>query len=64
MSRTGLLSSLNLMTLIGVFVIVAIGFIFFLRRRSNRRPLEGREERNVARDLDAGRPAPDHSPRK
>ena len=64
MSRTGLLSSLNLMTLIGVFVIVAIGFLYFLRRRSNRHPLEGRKERNVARDLDADRGPPDHSPRQ
>jgi len=64
MSRTGLLSSLNLMTLIGVFVIVAIGFLYFLRRRSNRHPLEGRTERNVARDLDADRGPPDHSPRQ
>jgi LPXTG-motif cell wall-anchored protein len=64
MSRTGLLSSLNLMTLIGVFVIVVIGFLYFLRRRSNRRPLEDRQERNVARDLDAGRGPPDHSPRQ
>lgn len=61
MSSTGLLSSLSLMTLVGVLVIVAIGFVFFLRRRSNRHPLEGREERNVAHDLDANRDAPDHS---
>ena len=63
MSRTGFLSSLNLGTLIIVFVIAALGFAYFLRRRSNRHPMEGREERNIARDLDAGREAPDHSPR-
>lgn len=63
MSRPELLSSLNLMTLIGVFAIVAIAFAIFLRKRSNRKPLDGRQERNVAADLDADRAAPDHSPR-
>lgn len=64
MSRTSFLASLNQFTLIGVFVIAAIGFAWFLRRRSNRHPMEGRQERNVAEDLDAGRAAPDHSPEK
>ena len=64
MTSSTFLSSLNLGTLVVVLVIVAIGFAYFLRKRSNRRPLEGREERNVARDLDAGREAPDHSPHK
>ena len=59
----GFLASLNQFTLVIVFVIAALGFAWFLRRRSNRHPLEGREERNVAKDLDAGRKAPDHSPR-
>lgn len=63
MSSTNFLSSLNLGTLVIVVLVVAIGFAYFLRRRSNRRPLEGREERNVAQDLDAGRDPPDHSPR-
>ena len=63
MSRPEFLSSLNLMTLVVVFLIVAAGFIFFLRKRSNRRPLDGRQERNVAADLDANRAAPDHSRR-
>ena len=63
MSRPEFLSSLNLMTLIGVFVIVAIAFVIFLRKRSNRHPLEGRQERNVGADLNADRAAPDHSPR-
>jgi hypothetical protein len=64
MSRLDFLSSLNLGTLIIAAAIVAIALAFFLRRRSNRHPLEGREERNVARDLDAGRPAPDNLPRE
>ncbi len=63
MSSSGFLSSLNLGTLVIVFLIVAIAFAYFLRRRSNRLPMEGRQERNVAEDLDAGRSAPDHSPR-
>lgn len=63
MSRTEMLSSLNLMTLVVVAAIVAIGFALFMRRRSNRHPLEGRQERNIARDLDEGNTPPDHSPR-
>ena len=59
-----MLTSLNLVTLILAVVIVGAGFAFFLRKRGNRHPLEGREERNVGADLDAGRAAPDHSPRK
>jgi hypothetical protein len=64
MSRTDFLASLNLFTLIAVVVIVAIALLFFLRKRSNRHPLDGRQERNVGKDLDAGREAPDHSPRR
>ena len=64
MASTSFLGALNLTTLVIVAVVVAIGFAFFLRRRSNRHPLENREERNIARDLDQGRPAEDHSPPK
>lgn len=64
MSSSGFLASLNLGTLVIVFLVVAIGFVYFLRRRANRHPLEGRQERNVAEDLDAGRDPPDHSPRR
>lgn len=63
MSRGELLSSLNLMTLVVVFLVVAAAFIFFLRKRSNRHPLDDRQERNVGADLDANRAAPDHTPR-
>lgn len=63
MAPTEFLSAQNLMTLIAVFVIAAAAFMFFLRKRSNREPMEGRQERNVGADLDAGRKAPDHSPR-
>ncbi len=63
MASNEFLGSLNLMTLVVVFLVVAAAFIFFLRKRSNRHPLEGRQERNVGADLDAERPAPDHSPR-
>ena len=63
MSNGGFLSSLNLMTLVVVFLVVAGAFIFFLRKRSNRHPLDGRQERNVGADLDANRAARDHTPR-
>jgi preprotein translocase subunit YajC len=63
MASTEFLSAQNLMTLIAIFVIAAVAFMFFMRKRSNREPMEGRRERNVAADLDAGRKAPDHSPR-
>ncbi len=62
MSLSEMLSSLNLMTLIIPLAIVAIGFIYFLRKRSNRHPMDGKQERNVGADLDAGRSAPDRSP--
>lgn len=62
MASTGFLASLNLTTFVIVLVVVGIGLLFFLRRRSNAHPLDGRAERNVAQDLDAGRPAPDHNP--
>ncbi|HVF95199.1 MAG TPA: hypothetical protein VM900_12875 [Sphingomonas sp.] len=63
MTRNDFLASLNLSTLVIVALVVAVAFAYFLRKRSNRHPLEGRQERNVAADLDAGREAPDHSPR-
>lgn len=64
MSNSEFLGSLNLVTLIIVFLVVAVAFAFFMRHRANRHPMEGRKERNVAKDLDEGRPGPDHSPRK
>ncbi|WP_199035023.1 hypothetical protein [Sphingomonas mollis] len=64
MSSSNFLASLNLGTLVVVFLIAAIGFALFLRRRSNRHPMEGREERNVGEHIDAGVEPPDHSPRR
>jgi hypothetical protein len=64
MTPSTFLSSLNLATLVIVLVVVAFALAYFLRKRSNRHPMEGREERNVARDLDAERDPPDHSPRR
>ncbi len=61
MSSTTFLSSLSLGTLGIGLLIVAIGFAYFLRRRSNRHPLAGRQERNIAKDLEAGKQPPDHS---
>ncbi|MES2903220.1 MAG: hypothetical protein V4696_03460 [Pseudomonadota bacterium] len=63
MSLSEMLSSLNLMTLVIAVVIVGLGFLYFLRKRSNRHPMEGRQERNVAADLDAGHAAEDRSPK-
>lgn len=64
MSTGDYLSAQNLMIL-GTGLLVAIFALgFFLRKRSNRHPLEGQRERNVAADLDAGRKAPDHLPGK
>jgi LPXTG-motif cell wall-anchored protein len=63
MSTSEYLSSQNLMILVIGALVLAIALAFFLRKRSNRHPLEGRQERNVGADLDAGRKAPDHSPR-
>ena len=57
------LSAQNLMILVTGVLIAAVALAFFLRKKSNRHPMEGRRERNVGADLDAGRKAPDHSPR-
>ena len=59
LSKSELLPFLNLGTLISVLVIAAIGFAYFMRKRSNRHPMEGIRERNVGADLDAGRAAPE-----
>jgi len=62
MSSSGFLSSLNLFTLVIGILIAAIALAYFLRHRSNRRPMEGRQHRNIAKDIDKGRDAPDHLP--
>ena len=64
MTSNGFLSALNLGTLLIVLAVVGIAFAYFMRRRSNRHPLEGRQERNVAADIDADRGPPLHSPQK
>lgn len=64
MSSHKFLSSLNLMTLIVVLVFIILVYAYFMRKRSNRRPMEGQQERNVSKDIDAGHPPPDHSPRE
>ena len=46
MTNGTFLSSLNLMTLIGVLAVAVIAFAFFMRKRSNRHPMDtprGRE---------------------
>ena len=62
MSHTGFLSSLNIGTLLIGFLIVAAVLAYFLRRRSNRHSMDGVRERNVAKDLDAGKEAPHRLP--
>ncbi|MFB0612410.1 LPXTG cell wall anchor domain-containing protein [Aurantiacibacter poecillastricola] len=40
MSDTGLASSLNIVTLVAVLIIAAILFLYFMRKRSNRHPMD------------------------
>lgn len=47
--------SLMFMTLAAVLVIVAVALVYFLRKRSNRKPLENKREVNVAKEIDEGR---------
>lgn len=63
MGRNDLLSSLNLGTLVVGVVILIAALLYFMRKRSNRHSMDGRQERNVGADLDAGKKAPDHSRR-
>lgn len=62
MSNVDFLSSLNLMTLVGVLAAACLALLWFMRKRSNAHSMDGKRERNVGRDLDAGKAAPDHSP--
>ena len=64
MSGFEMQASLGLVTLVIAFLVVAIAFASFLRKRSNRHPLAGKQERNVAADLDAGRTAPSNENQK
>lgn len=64
MTRDSLPAFLNLGTLL-IVLILAVGMaLWFFRKRSNRKPMEGRKERNVAADLDRGKVAPRESPRE
>jgi hypothetical protein len=58
-----ILSSLSLATLGIVLLIAVIVFGYFIRKRSNRHPMDGRQERNIAKDMDSGQTPHDHSPR-
>ena len=55
MSTNELVPGLGLSTLLIVLAVAAVIFLLFMRRRSNRHPMEGERERNVARDIDQGR---------
>ncbi|NJC05552.1 LPXTG-motif cell wall-anchored protein [Sphingomonas kaistensis] len=45
MSTSDYLSANNLFILIGVFVIVLVAFLWFLRKPQNRHPMEGEKGR-------------------
>lgn len=64
MASPGFLSALNLGTLVVVLIIIGIALALFLRKRSNRHPLAGMQERNVAKDLYANRSASDYSTKR
>ncbi|WP_162925222.1 LPXTG cell wall anchor domain-containing protein [Aurantiacibacter odishensis] len=52
MTETGLVSSLNIVTLVAILVIAAGLFLYFLRKRSNRHPMdtpEGKEAEEMRR---------------
>ncbi|WP_338241524.1 LPXTG cell wall anchor domain-containing protein [Aurantiacibacter hainanensis] len=40
MTETGLVSSLNIVTLVAILVIAAGLFFYFMRKRSNRHPMD------------------------
>lgn len=63
-SNSGFLASLNLGTIVIAVLIVGAILLFFIRKRSNRHSMEGREHRNVGADIDAGRDAPAESRRE
>ena len=63
MSTFDYLSAQNLTILLSGLVLGLVALALFMRKRANRHPMEGRQDRNVGADLDAGRKAPDHSPR-
>ncbi|OZA94532.1 hypothetical protein U4960_14590 [Altererythrobacter sp. H2] len=64
MSASELVPILGLVTLIIALIAAAIALTKFLRKPSNRHPMDHREERNVAADIDAGRAPKNHSPRR
>lgn len=59
MSETELVPTLMLFTLIAALVIGVVLLLRFRRKRANRHPLAGQQERNVAQAIDERR-APPH----
>lgn len=53
MSNTGLIPSLFGFTLIAVLLIAVIGFVYFLRKRSNRHPMGGARGDAIQADKDS-----------
>ncbi len=52
MNNPSMLMSLNLMTLGAVLLILIGSFLWFMRKRSNRHPMEGQPERKIGEHLD------------
>ena len=52
MSETELVPTLMLFTLIAALVIGIVLFLRFRRKRANRHPMEGQQERNVGQAID------------
>lgn len=53
------LSSLSLFTMIAVFAVVLVSFLWFRRKRSNRHPMENVRERNIDEIRDGDPPRPE-----
>ena len=55
MSKTELLSGLNLFTLVIVAAVLLAYLLFYLRKKRNRHPMEHQREENIAERIDEGR---------
>ena len=40
MTESGLVSSLNIVTLVAVLIVALLAFLYFMRKRSNRHPMD------------------------
>ena len=53
MNTPDMLASLNLMTLVSVAVALLVLYLLFMRKKSNRHPLAGKEDDHIGERLDA-----------